>query len=49
MEADGLSRNPPLEPEENEEVLNIVNLLELIEIFKDQEVNEKLLKDDTKA
>ena len=43
VEADCLSRNPVLEPEENEdEILRIVNLIKFEEIENDQKENENL-------
>lgn len=43
LEADCLSRNPVLQPNENEdESLNILNLITLEDIQNDQEKNEKL-------
>ena len=45
LEADCLSRNPVLEPNENmEEQLKIVNLVKLEDILKDQEKNEEIQK-----
>lgn len=43
LEADYLSRNPVLDPDENEdEQLKIVNFIKLKEIINDQEKNEDL-------
>lgn len=45
LEADCLSRNPVLEPEDNkEEILKIVNLIQIEEIMTDQEKNEAIEK-----
>lgn len=45
LEADCLSRNPVLEPNENEdEKLKVVNLINLINILFDQEINEEMQK-----
>lgn len=43
LEADCLSRNPVLDPEDNkEEILNIVNLIQIDDIKTDQEKNETI-------
>ncbi|CAH2093959.1 unnamed protein product [Euphydryas editha] len=45
VEADCLSRNPVLEPEDNkEELLKIVNLIQIKDIVEDQEKNENIIE-----
>lgn len=49
IEADSLSRNPVLEPEEyQEEKLKVVNLINIEDIQKDQEINKEIKGDELK-